>query len=173
VTENIPRLLLALAVIFAIGTISLGIKDHFQEKNAQPPANTPSVQSNPNPISPQKKIFAKTGRAQAPKMMQTAADDVRKSLIAKESSNAGSKGIFVSAQKTVSTQATQGEKAAMDQNYELDRKIARPALSRANCLPLPNGTNLKDADAPYYKNWAREYSCYDTIQSTVAQPKLK
>jgi len=170
-SEGVPRLLLALVLIFAIGTISLGIKDHFQEKNAKPPANTPSVQS--NPISLRKKISAKTGRVQTPKMRQTAADDMRQSPITKESGDAGSKGIFVNAQKRVSTQATQGEEAAMDQNYELNRKIARRAMSPAHCLPLPNRTNLTDADAPYYKNWAREYSCYDTIQSTVGKPKLK
>jgi hypothetical protein len=33
-------------------------------------------------------------------------------------------------------------------------KAAKP-----RCSPLPNSTKAEDVDAPYYKNWAREYGC--------------
>lgn len=158
--EGVPRVLLALTVIVAVAAISLAIKDRFQEKNAKPPASTVSVPS--NPITQRKKISANSARTRMPATTQTGTDDV-------------ANPIFVNTPKGVSSQAAEGEVAATDQSKllpnERDKKIANPGLSPAHCLPLPNMTNQKDVDGPYYNNWAREYWCYDTIQSTVAKPK--
>jgi hypothetical protein len=175
--EGVPRFLLALTAIVAIGIICLVIKDHVQEKEDQPPAGTNSATAQSNASTPRKKISAEIKRTRmfatnAGATAQAGGDEMEKPLISDEFGNAGAKAKLANA-KRVSAQAGQGEEAAMDQNNEVDSKIARPALPPRRCLPLPNMTNLTDVDAPYYNNWAREYSCYDTIQSAVAKPKLK
>jgi hypothetical protein len=149
--EGIPRVLLALTVIVAVGTISLAIKDHFQEKKEQSPTSGTPIAIKSDATTARKKISVKTKARTAPSP-QDAEDDV-------------AKPIFVNAAKGESAaQAAQlGE--AMDQNNpeakekEQDRKIGKPPASAAQCMPLPNGTNPADVDARYYKNWATEYSC--------------
>ena len=165
--EGIPRLLLALAVIVAVGTISLGIKDHFQQKNAKS-TSTPTADQSDAIVGP-KKLSDKTrasriSSAQANVRARAQAhDDVEKPIIRGLSGRA--------------SQAAQGEAAAMNEHNLVpngrEGKPPRPASSGAHCLPLPNTTNLTDVDASYYRNWAREYSCYDSIPSAAAKPKLR
>jgi hypothetical protein len=158
-TEGMPRSLLALAAIVALVTISVGIRDYLQEKQAKPPATATIVQSNPITV-PKKTTSAKARgarmsatEANVPATTQAAADDMEKPSAKDNPANA------------VITQVSHGGGEAEDQTNrarnELDTKIAAPALSASvpHCLPLPNATNPRDVDAPYYKNWAKEYSC--------------
>lgn len=148
--EGIPRVLLALTVIVAVGTISLAIKDHFQEKKEASPASSTPISIPSDTATARKKTSAKT-RARIPATSQAAEDDV-------------AKPIFVNApNREGAAQAAQLGEAAMDQNNlepnEGNKNLAKPPSSAAHCMPLPNGTNPADVDARYYKNWATEYSC--------------
>jgi hypothetical protein len=158
--EGIPRFLLVLTAIVAIVAISVGIRDYGkQQKETKSPATgTPSVVD--SKVQRQSNS-AKTKRARTPR---SAADGT-------DAADAGANAIFVNknAANTVRVQGAHSEDALMDdQNNplgnKLDGKTGNPALSTKHCVPLPNVTKPEDVDAPYYKNWAREYWCYDSIQ---------
>ena len=146
-----PRPLIALTAVVVVMAIFVGIKDYVQGDQAKPLASTPTaVQSNALSL-PRKTTSAKT----KPTRISAAELNVPTTATAKttvENDNAP---------KTLGAQAAHDEvEPAMDRNNrvrnELDSNIA---LSPPDCLPLPNGTKLEDVDAPYYKNWAKEYSC--------------
>ena len=136
-----PRLLLALTGIVAIGVISIGIKDYVKhQKEAQPPASThsPTVLHSNAITDPKKATSAKTGRARmpaseanAPATAEAAADDMEKPLISEEFAKAGAK---------VKADGDEVE-AAKDRN---NRVCYYPP-------PLPNGTKPADGGwASYY-----------------------
>ena len=149
-----PRLLLALTVITAIGAISLGIKDYVQQhKEAKPPASTSSpTDVHSNAITAQKKTTS--AKTRNTRMSATEANAATPQAAAADTELA-----VISEDDTVRERpkaAHDEVEAAMDRNNRV-RNTARPAA--AACLPLPNWTKLTDVDAAYYKNWAREYSC--------------
>jgi hypothetical protein len=147
--DRIPRSLLALTGIVAIVAVALGIKDYV----AQAPASmsTPTlVDSNPTgKRAPTKTARKPETKANARATSQAFAEDMEKPLIRQESTKAG-------------------VKVAIDNTQKIDG----PTSSDPQCLPLPNGTKLGNTDAAYYRNWAREYGCYDSIQS-AASGKLR
>ena len=149
-----PRLLLALTGIVAVGAISLGIKDYLkQQKEPKPSAST----STPTPSTaitvPNMTTSAQTRQARmsanAPATAQAAADDMELPLNSEE---------IADTVRERRKAAHDEVEAAMDRNNRVDNSTW-PTLSPVQCLPLPNGTKLRDVDAAYYKNWAREYSC--------------
>jgi hypothetical protein len=185
--EGLPRLLLALTLLVAAIVFFFGIKDYFQQKNPKPVTSpsTPDVVV-PNTVDVQKKTTSlKTRRARisateadAHGGTQAAADDTVKPLIRKDSANSGAKEIVAnnSALNPV-TAAHDDQETAMGSNNNGVRgelqpmkasKGSLPDLSAPKCVPLPNVTSPADVDAPYYQNWAREYSCYELIQAVAA-----
>lgn len=153
------RFLVALIGIVAVVAISVGIKDYVkQQGKAKPPASTstPTVVDSNAITVPKQTTSAKTRQARmsateanAPATAQAAADEILEKRLNKE---------FADTVRENPKAAHDELEAAMDRNNRV-RNTARPALLPAQCLPLPNGTKLRDVDATYYKNWAREYSC--------------
>jgi uncharacterized protein with FMN-binding domain len=178
--ERVPRSLLALTVIVVVVALYVGIEDYVQQKNAPPPVSTSAATAGDSHAKTdgKKTASAKTGRIRlraskgnAAATARVGADANEKSSINQES-NSGVQDQLVNdnAPSTTATADDAGE-AAIGQDNRGNKLDARTALSEltAQCVPLPNVTNPKDVDAPYYLNWAREYWCYDSIPSAVAR----
>jgi hypothetical protein len=163
-TEGIPRYVIALAALVALVVISISVKDYIEDKNAKPSAST-SVPATAAPdaatVTKKKTSSGKPRRALETRTSTTKASGSVKaqttaSNMEKLPANANPPNAGIS-------QAAEREAEAEDSNnrvrHELNTKIARPPLSAPQCVPLPNVTNSRDVDAPYYQNWAREYSC--------------
>jgi len=185
-SESLPRPLLALAVVVAAGALFLGIKDYVQQKNPKPTTSTSTptvVDSSTRAVqkkttSPKAKRARMSGtEADAPTKTQATADDTEKPLIRKESPNSGSKEVLANNNESnAEAAAHEDQQTAIGQNNNGVHKdqpnkasdIFKPDLSTPKCVPLPNVTSPADVDAPYYQNWAREYSCYDLLQAAAA-----
>ena len=172
-----PRLLLALAVIVAIGAVSLGIRDYVRKKKeAEPPTSTSTptgVHSNALTV-PTKTTAANTRRsrmsateADTSATALPVADDMEKPLSSEEFAKAGGKAINAidNAPNNVRARAAHDELAAAmgrknrvcdELNTITASETARPVVALQS-LPLPNLTKPGDVDAAYYQNWAREY----------------
>jgi hypothetical protein len=168
--ESVPRLALVLAGLVAIAALSLGIKDYLEpgkKTNDRKPA-TPTIERSDITTRQKKTTSAKTRpqrisatEANAPAPSQTATDNLERPLIGQEFSKSEARAIVLTGN------GRNGEKeqgvhreleAAMDDGNRVDHErgtIQNPRLP--SCLPLPNGTELGDVDAPYYDNWAGEY----------------
>jgi hypothetical protein len=171
-TEGVPRFMLVLAAIVAIVAISVGIRDHAKQQETKVPAIT----STPTPADSnlrKKSTSAKTRRAPMPasegndRTTSGPPQVIWKSPFTK----AGAKATGVNdAPNTLRAQAANDEREAGGRGNrvkELDPKTTKPPVSDPNCLPLPNLTGTRDVDAYYYQNWAREYWCYDSLQSAI------
>ena len=168
--QRITRPVAVLTAIVAIVVISLGIKDYVEQQKAKPSSSkSTSTVTRTSPIARQKTTTSTKARqahgsaigARAPVTAQAAAAETEKPLISEEFSKPGTKAIALMGQGhgAATAQAANDEPGAKIHpkdgvGNELDAPT-RPALS--SCLPLPNGTEPGDVDAPYYEVWAREY----------------
>jgi hypothetical protein len=175
--ETLPRPFVVITAIVAVVAISVGIKDYVQERK-NPPASTPtpSIIDSKAVTVKNKTGSAKTRRARISMTEATAAArtrasaDMEKTQVSEEFPSDGAKtgALTDNALEAVTAQAADAEIAAgMDANNGVRNKrdstsafeTADAELSAIKCVPLPNVTKPGDADAPYYQNWAREYSC--------------
>ena len=159
--ETVPRPLLVLTAIIILVAVSVGIKDYVQGKQATPEAQTSSAFTSDSTSTPKAKNSAKTRQGRGPATRANArraaqadavdADDIGKPLVSRE---------FLK-KSTSTVQPFTAQLGKPDQNTpsELDKKTGNRRFSVPECVPLPNATNAADADAPYYENWAAEYSC--------------
>lgn len=168
----VTRFVLALSGIIAVGIISLSIKDYVQQRKAKPESTSPpAVYSNAQNVEKKKTISAtaKIRRARlspteahASARAQTASGPgnliAERSLTSEKSATASAKAIGVNdAPNTVIVRPAHYQvEAAMGDRNNPGRHEFHMITA---CVPLPNGTKPKDADATYYQNWAREYSC--------------
>lgn len=175
--DGIPRPLIALAAIVALAAIIFGVKDFVSGRKGSsasattsaPAAIQPTAESTKKVAKKQKISSAQTKRsrrsapeANAGATTEAGTDDLSKPLISDRLANNGAEGTI--AGDPASTAAAQAGNDALE---AADRKrqpspaaeAARSALFVAQCVPLPNVTDPRDADGPYYQNWAREYSC--------------
>jgi len=171
--DPFPRWLLALTAIVAIAAISVGIKDHLQQKNA---TSETSI-FRPNDVSPKaarghkKATSAKIRRLPTSAIEKSASataliagDDLTTGLVSKEFARTGANPTLVIGDtRTVAAQAALDEaELAGDPDNRSHEELPSLALPGSSaCLPLPNLTKPCDVDAPYYENWAREY-CGDS-----------
>lgn len=166
--EGIPRPLLVLAGIVVLAAVFVGVKDYFQKpRETQPtasaspsvtPSNTTTVAKKAGSTKLRRVRISSTGNAA--NTSDSAADDIEGRSSSKESGEAGSETSDDYAQSTVAQAARDGAEAAMErQGDEINAKIVRLLFSPPKCVPLPNLVINGDVDAPYYENWAREYSC--------------
>lgn len=167
------RCVLALTIIIAVVALSVGIKDYLQQKKANPAASTssPSVVQAENAKTGRKRIrLAKTTRtpmsgteAKASAAVQAGADPMDKPLISETfpKGRAKTTGAIDNAPNTLKGQSGHDAlEAAMDREaMDRNNRMRKQFDMMTTCVPLPNGTQPRDADANYYKNWAREYSC--------------
>ena len=177
-TERVPRSLLALTVIVVVVALYVGIKDYLQQRNAPPQVSTSTptvvdsiaktVEKKTTPAKTRRTPMRATERHAAP-MAQAAPDASEQSRVNDESSSAQDQVVNDNAPNTVMA-ADDAEEAAMGQDNrvgnKLDGKTAVSQLTAPQCVPLPNVTNPEDVDAHYYRNWAREYWCYDSTRSS-------
>ena len=151
--ETVPRWLLAGAGIIALITIGVGVKDFAERKSyVSPQSATSSATAGKSDPKSAPKTTAKTRRERrsATSGIDSAvergpAGDLEKSPITGGILQAGARAPLVADEDVKSGQAEPVEKPT---------KSASP-----KCSPLPNSTKPEDVDAPYYKNWAREYGC--------------
>ena len=162
-TEAIPRSLLVLTAIVMIVAISVGVRDYLQEKRAKPPQETSSLTSgNSNIPAPDKKSASakKTLVTVRRARMSAAADELSKTAtnsVASAKPAANDEPL-----NTVLVQAAQRQQETFNGSSSAPNQAGsniRPALFVITCVPLPNLIQPGDVDAPYYQNWAREYSC--------------
>jgi cytoskeletal protein RodZ len=175
--EEIPRPLIVLAAIVALVAVIVGVKDYVSgRKEANPSATTSApatVQPNPaNTKNVSKKPKTSSGEARRPRRSspdanaaataQAGTDDLNKPLISDRANNGAEGTVVADAANTAAAQAGNDEvDGALDRKHVASpaSEAARSALFVAQCVPLPNVTDPRDADGPYYQNWAREYSC--------------
>jgi hypothetical protein len=174
--ERVPRSLLALTVIVVVVALYVGIEDYVQQKNAPPPASTSAATAGDSSAKTEGKktasakttgIRMRATKANAGATAQAVADANQKSRINQESnSGVQDQAVNDDAPSTMTAADDAGEAAIGQDNRgnKLDARIAMSELTAPQCVPLPNVTNPKDVDAPYYLNWAREYWCYDSTQ---------
>lgn len=168
-TEGIPRYVIALAALVALVVVSISIKDYMEEKHAKPSASTSAsvpAADNTTTATKKKTSSAKTFSARKRRPLETGTWATKASVPAKAQSSATNMGALPAngnAPTSGITQAAQREDESVDGSdrvrHELGSNITRPSLLAPKCVPLPNMTNSRDVDAPYYQNWAREYSC--------------
>jgi hypothetical protein len=183
-TEGVPRFMLVLAAIVAIVAISVGIRDHAKQQETKAPAST-STPTLADSNLRKKSTSAKTRGARKPASEEPASEGndsttsgppqaIWKSPFTK----AGAEATGVNdAPNTLRAQAANDEREAAlgrgNRGNELGPKTTKPPVSDPNCLPLPNLTGTRDVDAYYYQNWAREYWCYDSLQSVIQSASRK
>lgn len=169
--EGIPRPLLVLTVIIVLAAIFLGIKDHFQKPPYRPPGADP-VSAKPNITAPIKQTNSTKARiSRLAKNSSTIAypttNDIEQQRISGTYSDADAKALMVShasnpvgSVQTGRIQANAATDARSRLGDEINTKIVKARLSEPQCIPLPNSVVHGDVDAPYYENWAKEYSCH-------------
>ena len=165
--EILTRPMVALAAVIAIVALALGIEDYVEQQNAKAPAGTvtPTLEhtksTRPKKTTSAKRAYMSATEATAEKS-QNAADEMEKPLISEESSDAGAKASIVKEIRPnpLKAQATHDEAEA-----------ATHGDNGSSCLPLPNGTQPGDVDAPYYFGWAGQY-CGRDLNRPSAPPKV-
>lgn len=173
--EGIPRPVLALAAIVALVVVSIAIKDYFQKpKEAQSVASTSPSDAQSNAKAAAKKINSTKHRrvrtsALAENSVNTAypaADDIEKPAIDRQSVGADNAGSTLNqyAENAAADQASHADTDAAVEGHTrpgdvVKAKLVKFVFSAPKCVPLPNLVMRQDVDAPYYENWAREYSC--------------
>jgi hypothetical protein len=159
--ETLPRPLVILTVIVALIAIFVGVKDYLDKRkspNAQD-SSTPHVVAYSSVATDAKKTPAKAKRGRGSEAANSARvlaaeEDMGKPMVSGEfgSGRTGfGYGLGVSQadpNQAMLVAGTMGEEKAA--------RVLGAASSSA-CLPLPNGTNVGDVDAPYYQNWSRVY----------------
>ena len=166
--ESVPRFALVLTGIVAIAALFFGIKDYEEQakQTNQPTSATRTVVGSDTTTQQKKTTSAKTRQPRtsatdAPASSGSATDSLEKSLIRQESSKSEASAIVAmdSARNAGKDQGASRElEAAIDEGNRGGHEGSTiPNPASPTCLPLPNGTELGDVDAPYYDNWAGEY----------------
>ena len=172
--DGIPRPLLALTAIVFLAALYVGVRDYFQKpREAQPTASAVVAVAQSNATSvPKKTRSPRLRRVRMSAMAANAAnpahsaEDTEKPFISQQSSVADAKQIGSDyAPNSEGVQAAHDKAEAAEDRpvivgYGLRTSIVVSAFSVPQCIPLPNSVMREDVDAPYYENWAREYSCH-------------
>ena len=171
--EGLPRIVLVLTAIVALVAIFLGVKDYVQPRRETRTSASTTATTVTQPAikdAHKKNALAGTRRKRTsgsdvtPTAADQAAEDESGSLLAPTPANSTLLVVKDNALHAAPA-AGDGEQAAMEADGSVQKKvnpkIAKPARIAVSpeCLPLPNMTGPGDVDAPYYRNWAREYSC--------------
>lgn len=158
--ETIPRPLLVLTAIIVLVAVSVGIKDYMRGKEATPEAYTSDAFRLDGTSIPKSSNSAKTKQA---RMSVTKANARQAEQADQLNADTGkpivSKEFLKKSASIVQPITAQLEGPDLNTRNEHNKKTAKPTFSVPDCVPLPNGTAAADADAPYYENWAAEYSC--------------
>jgi hypothetical protein len=185
--EGIPRPLLVLTVVVVLAAIFLGIKDHFRKPIYAPPAPNPIAASDianlPKKVESTKAKPARKVRSATKSSLsgaESAAEDIEEQRITGTYSDADARALLVAGHARHAGHASnllgsvkdarEQADAAVDANTtagtdirtedKKDTKIVKARFSEPQCVPLPNSVVPGDVDAPYYENWAKEYSCH-------------
>jgi len=151
--ETVPRWLLAGAGIVALITIGVGVKDFAERKSfVSPQSATSSATAVKSDAKSAPKTTAKAKRART--SVTSGIDSAVERDPAGDPEESPVTGGILQAGERAPLVADEGEKGAQAEPVENHKKAASP-----KCTPLPNSTKPEDVDAPYYKNWAREYGC--------------
>lgn len=196
--EIITRPVVVIAVFVAIVAIALGVKDYFERENANSVAgpDTSTVEPAQAITHLKKSTSGKTDRTRMSASGRTAAasavaNEIEKPLISGQYGDDGAKATMgMENRETLAAQAGREEQeAAIDRDQGVPNHgvpnhgalnqrdtVARPGSS--TCLPLPNGTQPEDVDAPYYFGWATEYCGRDLtptapLKVTESQPSKR
>jgi hypothetical protein len=171
--EGLPRIVVVLTAIVAFFAIFLGVKDYFQPRTETKTSasTTAATAAQPDAKDAHKKnALAGTRRKRSsgkdvkPVAADQAGEDESESLLAPTVANSTLLVVKDNALHAAPG-AGNGEQAAMNADdgvqKKLNPKVGKPTTIAVSpeCLPLPNMTGPGDVDAPYYRNWAREYSC--------------
>jgi hypothetical protein len=171
--EVLTRPVVALTAIVAIVAIALGVKDYVQA----PPAagtGTPVIENSKTVTGPAKKAASAKSKARGRSETavstgetgQAAADIPEKPLINWDSVKGRSKTLDDGPASLRA--AAGGDHAEAGMHPEDGADTAGGAITQrgsSECLPLPNGTQPEDVDAPYYFGWATEYCGHDLSRS--------
>lgn len=206
--EIITRPVVVIAAFVAIVAIALGVKDYFERENANSVAgpDTSAVEPAKATTHLKKSTSGKTDRTRMSASGRTAAasavaNEIEKPLISGQYGDDGAKATMgMENRETLAAQAGREEQeAAIDRDHGMPKDevpnhevpnhgapnhgalnqrdtVARPGSS--TCLPLPNGTQPEDVDAPYYFGWATEYCGRDLtptapLKVTESQPSKR
>lgn len=151
--DGIPRPLLALTVVVVAVAVYIGVRDYQEEKHPKPAASAATAVQPKAKSLPKKITSAKTIRVRiSAKQANVPATAEAKTAVVNDDGNPVSAG---AAHDAVEVAMNRNEPA----HNEFATETAQPILSEPQCVPLPNITKLRDADAPYYINWAKEYGC--------------
>src|SRR5215469_4425566 len=175
----VTRPVVVLAAVVAIVAIALGVKDYVErDENSPAGPDTPTVEQMRAITHPKKGSSGKTDRTRmsatdrtAAAQAAAAANEIEKPLFSGQSSDARSTRALVIENRPnpLTAQAGRDEQEAADRGNGAPnpRDAAKPGSP--TCLPLPNGTQPEDVDAPYYFGWATEYCGRDLTPTTPAK----
>jgi hypothetical protein len=151
--ETVPRWLLVGAGIVALLIVLVEVKDFAERKSASsPPPGTSSATTVSPDIKSAPKKTAKTKPARA--SADAAVDSEAESDSGDALENTSTLGGIEQAGERDPVVSDDDAKSGQPEAVKSPIKTAKP-----RCSPLPNSTKPEDVDAPYYKNWAREYGC--------------
>ncbi len=147
--EFVPRVLIVLTGIVAILALFVGIRDFLQKpKHVAPVMNSgPATAAHPPDVRVRKKTNSPTKTTRTPlSQAGTSAGSATPAgiddLIIRDFAPGG---VPKESPKIVRAQSSHNE--------------GETTRSLPSCTPLPNSTKPQDVDAPYYRNWGKEYGC--------------
>jgi len=145
--------LLAGAGIVALLIVLVEVKDYAERKSASNSPGSSTSTTVPPDVKSTPKTTGKTRRARvsadAAVDSEAESDDAADAL-----ENASTMGGIEQASERAPVVSEDDVKGGQPEAVKSPSKAAKP-----RCSPLPNSTKAEDVDAPYYKNWAREYGC--------------
>ncbi|HEX6804421.1 MAG TPA: hypothetical protein VF133_12135 [Terriglobales bacterium] len=173
--EVLTRPVVALTAIVAIVAIALGVRDYVYT----PPAastGTPAIENSKIVTRPTKKSASAKSKARGAATAvstaergQAAANVAEKPLIKWDSVKGRTKTAAALDDGPASLRAAAGgDQAEAGMHPEDGADSAGGTITKrgsSECLPLPNGTQPEDVDAPYYFGWATEYCGHDLSRS--------
>jgi hypothetical protein len=150
--ETVPRWLLVGAGIVALLIVLVEVKDYAARRSASNSPGTSSSTTAPPDVKTAPKTTVKTRRARV--SADAVVDSEAESDAADALENASTMGGIEQAGERAPVVSDDDVKGGQPEAVKSPVKAAKP-----RCSPLPNSTKAEDVDAPYYKNWAREYGC--------------
>jgi len=179
VFQTFTRPVVALTTVVAIVAIALGVKDYVEQQKANAVAgqDAPSVTHAKAVTRPKKATSARTERSRMSAAEETSAAagetaEGKSLILSEESGDAGANRAIVMGYKpnTLTQAARREREAATDQDQGAPEERGT-RVKPATCMPLPNGTQPGDIDAPYYFGWATEY-CGSDLNHPSTPPKV-
>ena len=150
--ETVPRWLLVGAGIVALLIVLVEVKDYAARRNASNSPGTSSSTTAPPDVKSAPKTTVKTRRARV--SAGAAVDSETENDATDALENASTLGGIEQAGERAPVASDDDVKSGQPEAVKSPVKTTKP-----RCSPLPNSTKAEDVDAPYYKNWAREYGC--------------